>query len=449
MSIRWRAWMVGAVLVAACGGTTESDAGLDAPAIDRYVAVEIDAADAVDAARLDAPTEDALDAPAPIDATADARRPPTCPATESCNRFDDDCDGEVDEGACGTCESFVRGDTAQVYLACDRSPRYGVEVLGDACASLGAGYAPVAIDTFGEQQFLVERTTSDRRVHLVGARRTPTGFRWTDDRPLDGAAGWASEQPAPVGDCVELAAEGLQSVGCFVPTARLPFLCEASVLAAPFTACGVESCNGLDDDCDRLVDEDDACGVVAHTFLGHVYYFDATLRQWPEAAAACPPGSALVRPDSQLENEAVALFVEYGPYDGAWLGARTTYVGNDAGVMPDAAFVDEAGVVVDGGPPDAGPRPDVVWRFDDGTPVWMGLLRTEGSYSLVDYPTFAFTQPNEANCRAYHCEASGEAPLCAMNCAVYFPSSSAWFDNCCIGGTPLASLCEREPTIGP
>ncbi len=68
----------------------------------------------------------------------------------------------------------------------------------------------------------------------------------------------------------------------------------------------IEICDGLDNDCDDAVDEDDTCpfGCSAATYLDQVYLFCTLPSDFAEAAAQCAASDmTLVRVDSLEEND--------------------------------------------------------------------------------------------------------------------------------------------------
>ena len=94
----------------------------------------------------------------------------------------------------------------------------------------------------------------------------------------------------------------------------------------------VEACNGVDDDGDGQVDEDDVCDCRAAENGASTYYFCDAQVGWHDAAQACAAlGHELVRIDGELENAWLAF--EGAPLN-RWIGLT------DAAVEGDWRWVD-------------------------------------------------------------------------------------------------------------
>jgi hypothetical protein len=91
----------------------------------------------------------------------------------------------------------------------------------------------------------------------------------------------------------------------------------------------VEVCNGVDDDCDGVIDEDAGCPCPQESYGGRSYLFcSEPARNWRDARTACPMGYDLVRIDDREEHEFV---VETAAGAGAtrwWLGGRAMLSSN-------------------------------------------------------------------------------------------------------------------------
>lgn len=65
-----------------------------------------------------------------------------------------------------------------------------------------------------------------------------------------------------------------------------------------------ETCNGVDEDCNGLIDDQAECPCEHRTFEGHAYLFCAALQTWTAARDACSAlHYHLVTIDSQAEND--------------------------------------------------------------------------------------------------------------------------------------------------
>jgi hypothetical protein len=120
----------------------------------------------------------------------------------------------------------------------------------------------------------------------------------------------------------------------------------------------LELCNGIDEDCNALVDDGDGvCDCVVISSAGHGYQFCVTPRTWAEAEAACQASGYHL---ATVENAAEQSFLSTGAslfsHDGFWIGI------NDR--AQEGAFVWSSGLPVgytnwqSGEPDDAGGNED-------------------------------------------------------------------------------------------
>lgn len=104
---------------------------------------------------------------------------------------------------------------------------------------------------------------------------------------------------------------------------------------APDTCVGLEACNGLDDDCNGLVDDGDPCpGCMTFTNAGRTYQLCATTRTWTAARAACMTmGYDLAIIENATEQSFVAPLATRGGFGGAGTGVWIGLAGDPSGTF--------------------------------------------------------------------------------------------------------------------
>lgn len=218
---------------------------------------------------------------------------------------------------------------------------------------------------------------------------TPCGFcsRICDDAGVDDA-GVPDSGGMPEGGIAEAGVDAAIGSDACVPT-------------SPAT----EVCDGVDNDCDSMIDPGTTCpsmctGVTLSN--GKVYAVCETPFNWGGARTACRVAALmmdLVIINDEAENTAVDKLVTdlIGPAGTAWLGAN-----------------------------DAPPLPDGEWRWRDGTQFWMGAASGSAVGGL--YSNWATGQPDDA----------GGAEDCAqMN------AGGEWNDLPCGSGAVNPYVCEK------
>jgi len=181
----------------------------------------------------DGTVDEAPDGGAPCMVRADSACVPPDPAPEICNDFDDDCDGTVDEAPDGGTPCMVRADSACVPPDptpeicndfdddCDGTVDEAPEG-GTLCAALADGDDTVATFACNAGECVIESCAAGR-------------------------ADWDEAVPGCEADCSEINTFQVQ---------RLTHL-DLCVGEAdePWGGRCADNCNGLDDDCDGLIDE--------------------------------------------------------------------------------------------------------------------------------------------------------------------------------------------------
>ncbi|MBT9557677.1 MAG: hypothetical protein IV100_16705 [Myxococcales bacterium] len=183
--------------------------------------------------------------------------PSHCPATEVCNGEDDDCDGQIDEGACTTCIP-----TAEICDGCDN----------DCDGRADDGVAPVPCGVGASNCAGIASCKPEQPVPaggcVIGAGWLPCAnapvpeFCDGEDNDCDGAVDEGTS-PAP---CEPVGAPGGLVFGAMSQCKQGSLDCGG--VCKGFVGPSAERCDGIDNDCNGQVDEgasglNEPCGLAA------------------------------------------------------------------------------------------------------------------------------------------------------------------------------------------
>ncbi len=203
-------------------------------------------------------------------------------ATELCDGADNDCDGTVDEDDAADAATWYADDDGDGF--------------GDASSSTTACAAPS-----GYVSDATDCDDSDPAIHPSADElcddldNNCDGV--PDDEPVDGTRWYADSDGDGFGD------PGSSLSACEAPSGYLADATDCDDGDAAVQPGADETCNGIDDDCDGTVDEDDA--VDAPTWYGDADgdgYGDAG-----STAAACEAPSGFVADNTDCDDDDAAV----------------------------------------------------------------------------------------------------------------------------------------------
>ncbi len=205
-------------------------------------------------------------------------------ATEVCNGIDDDCDGDIDTGATDAttwytdADDDAYGDDATATLACDMPA--GSSAVGGDCDESDASINPGAAEV------------------CDGVDQDCNG---TADDGLATSTWYADADADTYGDL------STSYTGCAQPTGYVSDSDDCDDTDAAVNPAAVETCNGIDDDCNGLIDDGGVCSDCELEYYGDddvPYLFCyGDRRAWSRAALECEGyGYEIVTIDDDTEN---------------------------------------------------------------------------------------------------------------------------------------------------
>ena len=281
--------------------------------------------------------------------------------TEVCNGIDDDCNGSVDDNATDATLWYVDadgdtyGDPATTTLSC--SAAAGVVADGTDCDDAEALVNPNALE-------LCNGVDDDCNGVI-------------DDNPSDPLTWYADVDGDGYGEV------GTTATGCEAPASYVADATDCDDANAAVNPAGAEVCNGVDDDCNRLVD-DEASDALS-------WYQDADSDTYGNAGVielSCDQPAGYVADDTDCDDTDASV------NPGATEVAYNLMDDNCDGIQDDMAAADEAGWTVIGTSAGHAIGSTGVWTLDD--------LDGDGDTELVIGAIADDSRASNAGALAFH-----------------------------------------------
>ncbi|GDX78304.1 hypothetical protein LBMAG42_01150 [Deltaproteobacteria bacterium] len=281
--------------------------------------------------------------------------------TEVCNGIDDDCNGVVDDNATDATLWYVDadgdtyGDPATTTLSCSEAP--GVVADSTDCDDTDALVNPAGTE-------LCNGVDDDCNGVI-------------DDNPSDPLTWYADVDGDGYGDV------GATATGCEAPAGYVADDTDCDDANAAVNPAEAEICNGVDDDCNRLVDDN---AVDALT-----WYQDADSDTYGNAAVSelsCEQPAGYVADDTDCDDTDASV------NPGATEVAYNLTDDNCDGIQDDMVAADETGWTVIGTSASHGIGSTGVWTLDD--------LNGDGETELVIAAIADDSRASNAGALAFH-----------------------------------------------
>jgi hypothetical protein len=201
-------------------------------------------------------------------------------ADELCNGVDDDCDGLIDD------EGDPPADATTWYLDYDEDG-YGGARLSAAACSQPSGYVADSSDCDD-----LDPTSYPGADELCDGADNDCDGATDEDDAVDGALFYADDDDDGYGDALDT------TTACSAPSGYVSDATDCDDQDPSVSPGSPEACNGVDDDCDGAVDEDDASDV-------STWYLDHDSDSFGDAAferAACDQPTGYVADDSDCDD---------------------------------------------------------------------------------------------------------------------------------------------------
>ncbi len=204
-------------------------------------------------------------------------------AEERCNGVDDNCDGDVDES----------GVDATAWYADADGDGFGDPSSSEPSCAAPAGYVADRSDCDD-----LDGAVSPAGTELCNSRDDDCDGTSDEDDAVDAAIWYTDLDGDSFGDPLSGAP------ACSAPAGSISDNTDCDDTAATVSPAGIELCNGIDDDCDTVVDEDDASDT-------RTWYADADADGYGDAAAptlacAAPAGTVASSDDCDDTNGAIS-----------------------------------------------------------------------------------------------------------------------------------------------